>query len=182
MWSLIALPVVIFLLKVAELTVNTIRTILAVSGMSRQAAGVGFVEAAIGVTAMGAVVTHLSNPLAITAYAAGFAAGIIAGAKLEEWLALGMRLVQVVNPDPAVGIALELRGRGYRVTSLPGSGHAGAVEVGLILIRRRSLPALLRAINELAPRSFITVQRSERSSGGSFISERSWWDWFRRGG
>lgn len=125
MWGLIALPIAIFLLKIAELTVNTIRTILAVSAMSKQAALVGFIEAAIGVAAMGAVVTHLSNPFAILAYAGGFSVGIMVGTKVEEWLALGFRLVQIVNPDPTLGIATQLRRRGYRVTSLPGSGHGG---------------------------------------------------------
>jgi len=68
---LIALPIAIFVLKVVELTVNTIRTILAVTAMSKQAAIVGFIEAVIGVTAMGAVVTHLSNPFAIIASRVG---------------------------------------------------------------------------------------------------------------
>ena len=180
MWELALLPLAIFVLKVIELTVHTMRTILAVSAMSREAAIVGFVEAAIGVTAMGAVVTNLSNPLAIVAYAGGFSVGIVAGTRVEEWLALGLRLVEIVNPDPAVRLADELRSRGYRVTSLSGEGHAGPVEVGLALVRRRSLQALLTDVSTLAPRAFVTVQRSERSRGGSFIPDRPWWDWFRR--
>lgn len=180
MWELIGLPIAVFVLKVVELTVSTIRTILAVSAMGKQAAVVGFIEATIGVAAIGAVVTHLGNPFAILGYAAGFSVGIVAGTKVEEWLALGLRLVQIVNPDPVVPLAAQLRSRGYRVTSLPGVGRSGAVEIGLILVRRRSLPMLLSIISTLAPRAFITVQRSERSIGGSFMSERPWWDWFRR--
>jgi uncharacterized protein YebE (UPF0316 family) len=178
MLELAAIPFAIFALKIIELTLNTVRGILAASGMSRQAAFVGFVEAAVGITAMGAVVTRLDSPLAILAYAAGFAVGIIAGTKVEEWLALGFRLVQVVSHDRTVEVTKRLRDRGYRVTSLPGSGHAGAVEVGLTLVPRRSLPRLLALIATLDPRAFITVQRSERLSGGSFGAETRWWERF----
>lgn len=180
MWDVVALPAAIFFLKVTELTVSTVRTILAVSSMSRQAALVGVVEAVVGVTAMGAAVTNLTNPFAIFAYAVGFGVGILAGTRIEEWLALGLRLVQIVNPDPALEVAAELRDRGYRVTSLPGFGRLGSVEVSLTLVRRRSVPALLGVISTLAPGAFITVQRADRSSGGSFLAERSWWDSFKR--
>ncbi len=180
MWDVVALPLAIFLLKVMELTVSTIRTILAVSSMSRQAALAGFVEAVVGVTAMGAAVTNLSNPLAILAFAAGFAVGILSGTRIEEWLALGLRLVQVVNPDPDLQVASSLRSRGYRVTSLPGVGRMGSVEVSLALVRRRSLRVLLSEISSIAPNAFITVQRADRSSGGSFMAEPSWWETMRR--
>lgn len=180
MWDVVALPAVIFFLKVTELTVSTVRTILAVSSMSRQAALVGVVEAVVGVTAMGAAVTNLTNPFAIAAYAAGFGVGILAGTRIEEWLALGLRLVQIVDPDPARDVASQLRDRGYRVTSIPGFGRMGSVEVSLALVRRRSVPALLSAISAIAPGAFITVQRADRSTGGSFVAEPSWWETFKR--
>lgn len=180
MWDVVALPAAIFLLKVTELTVSTVRTILAVSSMSRQAALVGVLEAVVGVTAMGAAVTNLTNPFAILAYAAGFGVGILVGTRIEEWLALGLRLVQVVNPDPAITVAGALRDQGYRVTSLPGFGRLGSVEVSLTLVRRRSVPALMGIISNLAPNAFITIQRADRSSGGSFLAEQSWWESFKR--
>jgi uncharacterized protein YebE (UPF0316 family) len=178
--ALVLLPLAVFTLKVLELTVHTIRTILAVSGMTRQAAAAGFLEAAIGITAMGAVVTNLDNPMTIVAYAGGFAVGIVTGARLEERLALGLRMVQFVNPDPTVQLAPQLRARGYRITSVQGAGQAGVVEVGLALVRRRSLRGLLAEVSTIAPRAFVTVERADRVTGGSFNAERPWWEWFRR--
>jgi uncharacterized protein YebE (UPF0316 family) len=131
---------------------------------------------------MGAVVTHLDHPLAIGAYAAGFAVGILVGGAVEERLALGLRLVQFVNPDPTLALAAQLRARGYRITSVQGAGQAGAVEVGLALVRRRSLRPLLAEVSTLAPRAFVTVERAERAAGGSFITDQPWWAWLRRRG
>ncbi|TAJ21949.1 MAG: hypothetical protein EPO65_00150 [Dehalococcoidia bacterium] len=88
--------------------------------------------------------------------------------------------MQIVNPDPAHDVASRLRDRGYRVTSLPGAGRLGSVEVSLALVRRRSVPALLNAISAIAPGAFITVQRADRSTGGSFVAEPSWWETFKR--
>lgn len=165
--NLILLPVAIFVAKVAELTVSTSRTILVVSGMSARAALLGFVEITIGIIAVGAVVTNLDNPAAVLAYSLGFAVGIIAGGWVEERLAFGFRTVQIINPRDQLAVSAALRAHGYAVTQLEGVGRAGAVEVAFVVIRRRSLKALLAIIAEVAPRSFVTVERTDRPIRGT---------------
>jgi len=174
------LPLLIFGLKVGELTFSTVRTILVVTGMSVQAAILGFVEIALGLVAVGAAVTNLSNPLAVIAYAGGFSIGIIIGSWVEERLALGARVVQYVNTNVSIHVATALRERGFRVTRLEGFGRGGTVEVGIALVRRRSLADLVRAIHDSAPNAFVTIERAEQSVGGSFIADRPWWALLRR--
>ena len=169
------LPLVIFLAKVAELTVSTSRTILVVSGMSLQAALLGFVEITIGILAVGAVVTNLDNPLAILAYSAGFAVGIIAGGWTEERLAFGFRTVQVINPNRNTDVSRALRERGYPVTQLEGLGRGGPVEIVLAVIQRRSLRELLAVVATIEPTSFVTVERTERPVRGTIVVNRPRW-------
>lgn len=176
MEAALVLPVLVFVAKVAELTVSTSRTILVVSGMSLQAAALGFAEITIGIVAVGAVVTHLDDPFTILGYSAGFAVGIIAGGWVEERLALGYRTVHIVNTDQGVDLARLIRQRGYAVTRMEGTGREGPVEIGLAVVQRRSLPGLLAAIAAVAPTSFVTVERAERPIRGTFMADRPWWD------
>ena len=179
-WVVLSLPLLIFVAKVIELTLSTVRTILVVSAMSVPAALVGFFEITFGVVAMGLVVSHLTNPLAIVGFASGFSIGIIVGTWVEERLALGFRLVFVVNIDGTRDVSAQLRELGYRVTRLPGSGRSGSVEVAFSLVRRHSVPGLMSTLRSIAPGAFVTVMRSEHFAGGSFVEHRrlidvSWW-------
>jgi uncharacterized protein YebE (UPF0316 family) len=140
--------------------------------MSIPAAVVGFFEIVFGVIAMGLVVSHLTNPLAIIGFAAGFSVGIIVGTYVEERLALGFRMVFIVNIDSTRDVSAQLREIGYRVTRLPGSGRAGSVEVAFTLVRRHSVTRLMSTLRTLAPGAFVTVMRSEHFAGGSFVEHR----------
>lgn len=173
--ALLPLVIFIFLAKVAELTVSTSRTILVVSGLNIQAALLGFVEITIGIVAVGAVVTNLDKPIAIFAYAAGFAVGIIAGGWVEEQLAFGYRTVRIINPKGDFDASTALRQRGFPVTQLDGLGLAGAVEVAFVVIERRSLRNLLTVVAAVAPRSFVTVERTDRPIRGTVIRGKPWW-------
>lgn len=170
--EVILLSAAIFAAKVAELTVSTSRTILVVSGMNLQAALMGFVEITIGIVAVGAVVTNLDKPIAVAAYSLGFAVGIITGGWVEERLAFGYRTVRVINPKGEVGVSATLRAHGYPVTQIDGFGRAGSVEVAFIVIRRRSLNELLAMIGSIAPRSFVTVERTDRPIRGMLLGRR----------
>ncbi|MFA7249991.1 MAG: DUF5698 domain-containing protein [Dehalococcoidia bacterium] len=165
------IPALILLAKIIELTLSTVRTIFVVSGMSTRGAIVGFLEITFGVVAMGLVVGHLTNPLAIAGYAAGFSIGIIVGARVEEALALGYRIVLIVNIDATREASALLRELGYRVTRLPGAGRSGSVEVAFTLVHRRSVPRLMRTLHGLVPGAFVTVMRSERFAGGSLLDQ-----------
>ena len=163
--ELFVLPALIFGARIVDTTIGTVRIVLLVAGSRWLAALLGFIEVAIWLAATGGVVANLDQPLLIAAYAAGFAAGVLIGVWLEERIALGYRLIHVVNNDPKIDIAARLRERGYRVTRIEGHGMQGPVEVAMLLVRRRELRRVLRTIRWLAPRAFVTVERAERPPG-----------------
>ncbi len=172
------LPFLIFTARVLDVSVGTLRVMFTVSGNRWIAAGLGFIELTIWALAMGGLVSNLTNPFALVAYAGGFSAGTLVGLMIEDRLALGFRTVQVVNADPEVDLAGHLRMAGYRVTELKGEGRSGPVEVILIVIRRRQLSALRALITGIAPRAFMTVERADRPAGSTFgalAPRRRWW-------
>ncbi len=163
--DLLLLPALIFVARIADTSIGTVRIVLLVAGQRWSAAVLGFVEVAIWALAMGGVVTNLGNPLTVVGFAGGFSVGVLIGVWIEERIAVGFRLVQVINNDPAIDVSVQLRERGYRVTRMEGHGLQGAVEVALLLIRRRSLRQVRTAIEQIAPRAFVTIERAERPLG-----------------
>lgn len=162
------IPALIFVARIVDVSLGTMRMILTINGHRWWAALLGFVEVGIWALALAGMVIYLSNPLAIVGYAGGFAVGTVVGLFIEERIAVGYRTVQVINANPEVQVAPRLREAGFRATTLPGMGQFGPVEVVLMVIRRRSLGQVMRVVEEIAPRAFVSVERADRPSGEAF--------------
>ena len=162
------IPLLIFLARIIDVSLGTMRMILTINGHRWWAGLLGFVEITIWSLALGGMVIYLDNPLAIAGYAGGFALGTVVGLFIEERVAVGYRTVQIINANSEVSVATELRAAGFRATNLSGFGQFGPVEVVLLVIRRRSLAQVLRVIEEVAPRAFVSVERADRPSGEMF--------------
>jgi uncharacterized protein YebE (UPF0316 family) len=101
-------PLLIFLLRVVDVSLATLRLISAVRGRKLLAASVGFVEILIWIVVVGTMVRNLNSPTLVLAYAGGFAAGTWVGMTIEEKLALGLAEVQVVERwDPEAFVRVE---------------------------------------------------------------------------
>lgn len=161
------IPLLIFFARICDVSIGTIRTIIMVSGYRLPAAALGVLEVTIWVLAVGGVIRYLPEyPLAVVAYAAGFAVGILMGMRIEEHIAIGYRVVRVVTTKPGLDLAAKLREKGFAVTRVEGTGRDGPVEIAFTLIRRRNLQRLREAVDAIAPGSFMTVERAETPVGG----------------
>ena len=169
-WSL---PILIFLARICDVSIGTVRMIFMISGHKYVAAGLGFVEVCVWVLAVGGVISSLDDWLAIVAYGGGFAAGTLIGMKIEEMIAIGHRIVQVINTNKDVDLSRELRSRDYRVTRFEGTGRDGPVEIAFTVVRRKHLGKLLALVEELAPRAFVSVERVDRAHGEIFAVDRA---------
>lgn len=158
------IPLLIFFARLCDVPIGTIRVIFVINGAKLTAAVLGFFEVIIWALAVGGVITYLREPIALVAYGGGFAMGTLIGMHVEQKLAVGWRMIRVVNPDPDVHVAEMMRESGYRVTSVPGRGQRGPVEVAFLAIKRKDVPEALERIHEVAPGSFVTIERTERAS------------------
>lgn len=165
-------PLLIYLARICDVPLGTLRMMMVISGHRWIAASLGFFEVIIWVLAAGGVIRYLSNPMALVGYGAGFATGVIIGMTIEERLAIGYRIVRIINPEAGLDLSESLRDRGYRVTRVEGSGRGGPVEVAFMVVKRKALPELRNSIQELAPDTFMTVERVERPHGGGWDESR----------
>lgn len=157
----------IFLARVTDVSMATVRMLLIVRGKKYYAALIGFFEVIIYIVALGKVVSGLDNIGNLLAYASGFATGNIVGSYIENKMALGTLMVDVI-PKKTCDIELtqRLRDLGYGVTTVEGMGKDGPVCMLHIALQRKELPMLMKYLNEIDQEAFTTVSDARSIRGG----------------
>jgi uncharacterized protein YebE (UPF0316 family) len=158
----------VFLARILDVSLSTLRIIYLTRGRSKLAAAIGFVEVMIYVTALGLVVGNLDKPINIVAYGLGFAAGTLVGGLIEEKIAVGYVTVQVITVEGSEELEQILRDRGFGVTCLEGCGRDGPHKILHVLMKRRHLPAFLKLVREQDSRAFISIIDTRKIMGGYF--------------
>ena len=160
-------PLLIFGMRIVDVSLDTMRVILAVRGRRGITAILGFFQALIWIFAVGHAIRHLDSAWHILGYAAGFGAGTFIGISIEHALAYGYSAVRIVSQYGGVEIAEALRERGYGATEIPAFGREGRVEVITSVVQRQHLDEVLEIVHKWDPSAFITVEEPKVMSGGS---------------
>ena len=164
---------VIFFLRIIDVSCDTMRVIFAIRGKRAIAAALGFIQAVVWIFAVGNAVKHLNSVLHVLGYAGGYAMGTYIGVSLEQAIAYGVATVRIVTKRAGIGIAAALREQGYGVTESQGVGRDGAVEVLNSVVQRRHLDDVLSLVTTMDGEAFVTVEEPRVLLGGS-IAAREW--------
>jgi uncharacterized protein YebE (UPF0316 family) len=160
-------PFAIFAARIVDVAFGVMRNLYATAGMRWQAAVAGFFEILLWVFAVAGVVSALTDPLTILAFAGGYGLGTFVGIWLEDRIALGYRVLRIMNTHDDVDLGSLLRTQGYGVTQLPGRGYGGPVEVVLAVIPRRRYQEVVDYLETTVPDAFYTIERVDRPHGGT---------------
>jgi len=152
------LPLVIFGLRVFDMTFDTLRVLLVIRGRKALAWTLGFAQSAIWVVAISSVLRHVDNVWNVVGYAGGFATGTVIGMWIEERLAIGHGHVRVISPHRGSALADAIRASGYAVTELAARGKDGTVAVLTCSVRRRDISRVTRQAHAIDPEAFVTVE------------------------
>jgi uncharacterized protein YebE (UPF0316 family) len=166
-------PLLIFSLRIIDVSCDTMRVIFAIRGKRGIAAALGFTQALVWIFAVGNAVKHLDSVLHVVGYAGGYAMGTYIGITIEQTIAYGVATVRVVSTHAGVEIAAALRERGFGVTEFPGFGRDGSVEIVNSVVQRSQLDDVLKVIDKWDPTAFVTVEEPKVLRGGSLV-EREW--------
>lgn len=150
-------PLVIFLLRIVDVSMGTMRMLLVVRGTRVAASTIAFFEILIWVVAAGAAVNNLGSPLHLIGYAGGFAMGTFVGVEVEKRLALGIATVQAFSRGDVPDLAEALRSGGYGVTEITAEGAQGRVSILSVITRRRDVSDVIEEIESYDPDVFITI-------------------------
>ena len=153
----------IFALRVTDVSIGTVRVLYAMRGRRYVAAGLGLFESLVFIVALSRVASFDSF-WKMLAYASGFATGNFMGITIERWIASGTILVRIVAKN-AILIA-GLRGAGFGVTVTQGEGKEGSVALLLVVAARKRQRELLEIVEKLDPDAFVTLDAVSHAQGG----------------
>ncbi|MTI96873.1 MAG: DUF2179 domain-containing protein [Firmicutes bacterium] len=162
----------IFVARVLDVSMGTIRMLMLVKGKRVSASLVGFFEVIIFVVALGRVVNELDRWDFILVYALGFATGNLVGSWFEERMALGHIGVQIVTNSESDSFVSTLREAGYGVTLTEGWGKDGPKDILTVILPRRQLPRLMQVVSSHEQRAFTIVMDARKTLGGYYQRQR----------
>lgn len=157
-FNLLVVPILIFLGRIADVTVGTMRIIFVSRGLRMLSVVAGFVEIMVWLLVLRQIMGNLDHWTYFIAYAAGFSAGNYIGITIERHLAIGHIIVRVITQKEAPGLERYLRNHDFMMTVLDARGDTGPVKVLFMVIKRKALGEVLRVIRKFHPLAYYTVE------------------------
>lgn len=154
----VVIPVLIFIARILDVSLGTVRLIFVSRGFKFLAPLIGFFEVLIWILAMSQIMRNLTNPVCYIAYAGGFAMGNFVGIHIAEKLSLGVVLVRVVTDKNASGLIESLKGENYGVTSIDGHGVSGQVKIIFTIVPRKEVRRVVDLVKKFDSQAFYSVE------------------------
>lgn len=168
----VVVPVLIFLARIIDVSISTLRTMLMMSGRKGISAFIGFFEAMVWLIAISQILNNISNPMTYIAYSAGFGMGVYVGLVIEERLAVGKVLIRIMTLEDPSNLVQAIRDLGFGVTKINAEGKKGAVAVLFSVIKRDKSDAITQLIHVHNPRAVYTIEsvKFARDEGEPLLS------------
>ena len=160
----------IFLAKLLEVSIATVRVVLTARGNRIVASLLAAVEITIWLVVTSTVILGITeDPLRAVAFGLAFVFGIYLGIMIEDKLALGLAQVEIIAEfDLAKRITKRFRDRGYGATTFDCEGMDGKKLSIVLKIRRKDVPITIELLKEYKD-LFVTVSDIRKLSMGNII-------------
>ncbi len=167
-FNYVLLPGLIFLSRVADVSIGTVRIVMVAKGHKLWAPVLGFFEVLIWLIAITRIIENLDNWLCYIAYGLGFAAGNYVGLIIEEKLAVGIVKLQIITRKEAVQLIENLRDAGYGITHHNAQGANEKVSIIHSIIKRSEIRKVEEIIKTTNPKAFYSVEDIKFVNEGVF--------------
>ncbi len=164
----VILPLLIFLARICDQSIGTIRILFLQRGHKLWAPVLGFFEVTIWLLAIRQIMQNLDNWVCYIAYGSGFAMGNFIGMLIEEKLAYGKIVLRIITTSRTADLVTQMRKAGYGVTQLDAKGKQGKVDLILAVIERKDLPAVSGLIETHQPDAFYSIEDTRMVNAGTF--------------
>ena len=171
-FSYVIMPLLIFLARIGDQSIGTMRIIFVSKGKRNIAPVLGFFEVLIWITAISKIMQNLDNYVNYVAYAAGFATGNLVGMIIEEKLAMGIQMIRVLANDRGQELVNMLNSNGFGATVVEAHGAREKVHLIYTIVHRNELYKVLDVINKFNPRIFYTIEDVKSANEGIFTPQK----------
>ena len=150
----------IMFMRICDVSIGTMRTILVVQGKKYYAGLAGMIEVLIWVFAIRYIFQNLDEVINLFGYAIGFGIGNILGITIEQKIGLGFAQLNIISKIASEKIIEILRKQKYGVTVLPAHGVSGQLSIIVVIVPRKFQKKVIKLIESVDSNAFITVQHS----------------------
>jgi uncharacterized protein YebE (UPF0316 family) len=164
----VILPLLIFVARMSDVTLGTLRNIFMSRGFRKIVPFVGFFEVLIWLIAMKQVMNRADNFVCYLAWAGGFAMGTYVGMRIEERLALGMQVIRIITSEASDKLISALRGANHGMTIVDANGAKGPVKMIFSIVQRKYLKEVIALIEIHQPNAFYSVEDVRNARHGVF--------------
>ncbi len=164
----VILPILIFLSRLGDVTMATLRHIFISKGLKKIVPILGFFEVLIWLVAMRQVFSHLDNVACFIAWAAGFSAGTYLGMFIEERLAIGTQIIRIITNEPIDKLINEFKNNHQGITIVDGQGAMGPVKLIFTIVKRTNKQFVLGLIHMHTPGAFYSIEDVKNAEHGVF--------------
>jgi uncharacterized protein YebE (UPF0316 family) len=174
LYAWVILPLLIFLARICDVSMETIRVIYISRGIKYLAPVIAFFEIVIWLLAMEVVMKDLANIANFLAFALGFAMGTYVGLVIEERLSIGMVILRIVTPEESEApITAFLTAEHCGTTRIDARGSRGNVRMILSLVHRADVAHITAYIRSVNPHAFFSIEDVRYVNEGVFRPQGS---------
>ena len=177
------LALAIVALRIVDVSLGTVRMIMVIRGKRLNATVLGFFEVIIWLTAITAILHHITNWINVVAYGLGFALGNLIGMSIENKMAVGQQAIRFISREQGDRIIRTLRALGFGVTEVVASGREGPVGLGFVIVSRKKVSQVMETISGIDSASVVTIEDVRHSNiveYHSMMGGKRWRTFFKK--
>ena len=153
----------IFLVRILDVSLGTIRTIMTVKNKNLIASIIGFIEITVWfLVVKEALTTDNNNILIVLSYAAGFSTGTYIGGILSNKYIKGYATVQVITTNNNLETILRKHKYGVTAVNIKNKNQ----KMLIIQINNKTTEEIKLLINKTDPKAFIVINETKYIQNG----------------
>lgn len=158
LFGYIVIPLLIFISRIVDVSLGTIRILLISKGKKLSATGLGFIESAVWLLAIREILGNLDNVISYIAYPAGYAAGTYVGMLIEERFIKGKVILRVIVKKDLEALLEDFKEEKQNYTILEGEGLKGNSKILFVVLNQEKINSTLKKIKKHNPNAFYTLE------------------------
>ncbi len=159
---------IIFVVKIIEVGMATVRIVLITKGEKMKGSIIGFFEVLIWVALAASVLIDITeDPMKVVVYALAFSFGNYLGSMVEDKMAIGtVKIEAVIKKIHGKRVSLELRNLGFGVTAIDAYGKDDRKEVLYMHVPRKQTQQAVKLLRSFQEDVMITINDIRPVYGG----------------
>ncbi len=166
--SWVILPLIIFVSRVCDVSLGTLRHVFISKGFRKIVPLLGFFEVLIWIVVVAQVMKNLNNVACYLAWAGGFATGTYVGLLIEERLALGLQVIRIITNQNCDDLLANLKTENHGVTIVDAQGAIGPVKMIFTIVKRKNIQNIVKIIQHHNPSAFYSIEDIKNANQGVF--------------